>query len=136
MARKPKASATPPAAPPPADDMLDDPKFLQYVVANGGLGLDPLSDEALRLQAKYVASVGDHPLDVLKSFVRNPFLEPKERISAAKVLLEYGARKIPAQLELTGKDGAALVVDSSALGRLSVAELEQLETLLTKAQGA
>ena len=118
----------------PADviDLTADPMFLSFLEANGGLGVDPLSDEGLRIQAAYVAQVGDHPLDVLKTLSRNPFVKPSDRISAAKALLEYGARKVPAQFELKA-EGAALTIDASALSGLSAKELETLEKLLSKA---
>lgn len=114
-------------------DLSTDRQFLDYLAANAGGDLDPLSDEGLQLQARYVAEVGDHPLDVLKTLVKNPWVRPSDRISAAKALLEYGARKVPAQFELTGKDGAALRLDASALSKLSDKELDLLEKILAKA---
>lgn len=116
-------------------DLLTDPQFLAFVEAQGGLGVDPLSDDGVRLQAAYVKMVGDHPLDVLKTLCKNPFVKPSDRISAARTLLEYGARKVPAQLELSGRGGEPLRLDPSVLGKLSAKELDQLEKLLTKAQG-
>jgi hypothetical protein len=125
----------------PVGDDLDDVglsterQFLAFVEAQGGGDLDPLSDEALRLQAQYVAEVGDHPLDVLKTLSANIFVKPSERIAAAKALLEYGARKVPAQLQLSGIDGGAIKLDASALSKLSDKELVTLETILAKAGG-
>lgn len=116
-------------------DLMADPQFLAFLEANGCEGLDPLSDEGLRVQANYVKLVGDHPLDILKTLAKNPFVKPSDRINAAKTLLEYGARKIPAQFELTSKN-TALVIDPSQFSALSAKELETLEKLLGKAQGA
>lgn len=110
-------------------------QFLAFVEAQGGGDLDPLSDEALRLQSQYVAEVGDHPLDVLKTLSANIFVKPSERIAAAKALLEYGARKIPAQLQLSGVDGGAIKLDASALSKLSDKELATLEAILAKVGG-
>lgn len=117
-------------------DFTTDPKFIAYVEAHGGLGLDPLSDEALRFQAQYIKHVGAHPLDVLKQLSLNVFVKPGDRISAAKALLEYGARKVPAQLELTGKNGEALKLDHAQLTKLSDKELATLEALLSKVEGS
>lgn len=117
-------------------DLTTDAQFLAFVEAQGGADLDPLSDEGLRLQSQYIKQIGDHPLDVLKTLSRNIFVKPSDRIAAAKTLLEYGARKVPAQFELSGKDGEPLRLESSMLSRLSAKELETLEKLLTKAQGA
>ena len=113
-------------------DLSTDPQFLRFLEANGGEGIDPLSDEALRIQAEYVKLVGDHPLDTLKSLSSNVWVKPSDRISAAKALLEYGARKIPATLELSGKGGGPISLDPAALSKLSVKELDMLEKILTK----
>ncbi len=109
-----------------------DEKFLQFMEANAGLDMDLLSDEALKLQANFMAR-GTHPFDVLKRIVANPFCAPRDRISASKTLLEYSARKIPAQLEVTGKNGAAVKIDQKMLSALSDEELSLLDTLLSKA---
>lgn len=122
----------------PAEDLPDlatDPQFLKFLEAGGNVGLDPLSDDGLRAQAAYVAQVGDHPLDTLKSLSANVFVRPSNRIAAAKALLEYGARKVPATLELKASD-LGLKLDVSQLSGLSSKELAQLEKLLAKAQGA
>lgn len=127
-------SAQPDSQDPDIVDLTADPQFLAYLEANGCAGLDPLSDEGLRVQANYVKQVGDHPFDVLKTLVKNPFVKPSDRINAAKVLLEYGARKVPAQFELNAKS-TQLTVDANMLGKLSAKELDLLEKLLSKAQG-
>ena len=109
--------------------------FMKFVEANGYKDIDPLSDEALRLQSRYGQTIGKNPFDILKSLSANPFVPPSSRIAAAKALLEYTARKVPAQLELTGRDGGAVKIDPAVLGKLSAKELSQLEQLLLKAQG-
>lgn len=116
-------------------DLSTDPAWLQFLEAGGNTGIDPLSDEGLRIQAAYVNQVGDHPLDVLKTLVKNPWVKPSDRISAAKALLEYGARKVPAQFDIKAT-GMALTVDASMLSKLSDKELSALEKLLAKAQSA
>lgn len=136
--KKPQVAPAPPEEPPEdlADqlDLTTDPLFLQFVEAHGGGDLDPLSPEAVALQARYVREVGDHPLDVLKTLVRNPFVKPAERISAAKALLEYGARKVPASVEVGGPQGAPL--SGLRLSALSDQELGALTALIKKAGGA
>ena len=59
----------------------------------------------------------------------------RSRISAARTLLEYGARKVPAQFDLNTR-GAALNIEASALSALTPKELELLEKLLAKVGGA
>ena len=61
-------------------DLSTDPQFLRFLEAQGGEGIDPLSDEALRIQAEYVKQVGDHPLDTLKSLSANIWVKPSDRI--------------------------------------------------------
>ena len=132
----PKPKVQSPEPQPDADvvDLTADPQFLAFLEANGCPGLDPLSDEGLRIQANYIKLVGDHPLDILKTLAKNPFVKPSDRIAAAKTLLEYGARKVPAQFEVNAT-GAAFTIDASQLSGLSSKELDQLEKLLSKVQG-
>lgn len=113
-------------------DELDDLSFLTYVEGLGHKTLDPLSKEALDLQAKYVASLPQHPLDILRRLSTNVFCTPSERINAVKALMAYTMRAVPTNLELTGKDGSALKIDASALSALSTEELDTLQTLLAK----
>lgn len=113
-------------------DELDDLSFLTYVEGLGHKTLDPLSKEALDLQAKYVASLPQHPLDILRRLSTNVFCTPSERINAVKALMAYTMRAVPTNLELTGKDGSALKIDASALSVLSTEELDTLQALLAK----
>lgn len=108
--------------------------FLSFVEAQGAKHVDPLSNEALELQAKYISQVGDHPLDVLKTLARNPFVKPSDRINAAKVLLEYGSRKPGTDINLSAPT-ASLNVDMTMFSGLSAEDLVKLEALLAKAQG-
>ena len=135
---KPLPKAPEPESPgqSPAPSPLDDPTFFEFVSSQGGLGLDPLSDEALRLQATFVQKVGTHPLDVLRQVMSSPFHKGAERVAAAKALLEYSARKPPSKTELEAKlTGQGVVLDGAALAKLSDAELQVLEKLLLKIGG-
>jgi hypothetical protein len=71
-------------------------------------------------------------MDVLRRIMVNPFCSPNERISAAKTVMEYSMRKVPSNVELTGKNGAPIKLDTSALSKLSLEELAQMEELLAK----
>ena len=138
MTRRAKAQVAatqPPQLPPDDDDELDI-SFLQFLEAQGaGKMVDPLSDDGLKLQAQYVRQLSQHPLDVLRRISQNVFAQPKDRIAAAKALLEYSHRKPTQQLQVSA-DGLGLKLDPAALSGLSTKELDQLEKLLTKAQGA
>jgi len=109
--------------------------YMQYLEAHGGKMVDPLSREGLELQAAYLKYLGDqqHPLDTLRRISVNPWAQTRDRISAAKALLEYTARKIPATIELTGNDGKPLQIDASAMKNLSNSDLDLLVSLLEKA---
>lgn len=109
--------------------------YLQYMEAQGGKLVDPLSREGLELQAAYLKYLGDnqHPIDVLRRISVNPWAQTKDRISAAKALMEYTVRKIPATIELTGNDGKPLQIDASAMKNLSNSDLDLLVSLLEKA---
>ena len=116
-----------------ADDF--DISFLQYLDGqrNSKDFVDPLSDDGLRLQALYVQTFSQHPMDVLRRIMENFAADPKDRISAAKVLLEYSQRK-PAQSLAVKAEDLGLKLDISALSGLDSKELDLLEKLLTKAQ--
>lgn len=114
-------------------DSTDTANFLAYIEGIGRKGVDPLSPEALKIQAQYVAELPQHPMDILRRLMVNPFCSPNERISAAKTLMTYSMRAIPTNLEVSGKDGGAIKIDASSLANLSDTELETLQTLLAKA---
>ena len=109
--------------------------YLQYLEAQGGKMVSPLSQEGLELQAAYLKQMegNTHPFDILRRISINPFLPPKDRIAASKTLLEYMARKVPSTLEVTGADGGPVQVDTEALKNLSSSELDMLSALLEKA---
>jgi hypothetical protein len=110
--------------------------MLRWLEARGNsvTQLDPLSDEGLRLQALYVQSFSQHPLDVMRRIMENPFSEPRDRMSAAKSIMEYSLRKPAQQLALDAK-GVGLTIDASQLANLSTKDLDLLEKLLSKATG-
>lgn len=116
----------------------DNTSFLNYLEAKGSKDIDPLSAQGLRLQADYVKSLGEHahPFDVLNRIMKNPFADPKDRISSAKTLLEYSHRKVPANIEVSGTDGGPIKLDATALKALSTEELGTLLSLLDKAKPA
>ena len=111
----------------------DDKSWLQFLEGKGfGLeGLDPLSDEALRLQALYVQEFSQHPLDILRRIMQNPYADVKDRMKAADTILAYSLRKPAQQLAINAK-GAGVVIDPSKLSGLSAEELGVLEQLLAK----
>ena len=127
-------SATPSA--PPLPDPAFDMQFLSFLDGRRKSGdfIDPLSDDGLRLQALYVQNFSQHPMDVLRRIMENPFADPKDRIASAKTLMEYSQRKPTQQLQVKA-EGIGLKVDASALSSLSSGELDTLEKLLSKAQG-
>jgi hypothetical protein len=92
----------------------------------------------LQLQANYLKYLnhGQHPIDVARRISCNPWVSPRDRLAAAKVILEYSMRKIPTQMEVSGPGGQAIAIDNAALKNLSDAELVQLTNLLDKANTA
>lgn len=110
------------------------PGFWAFLEGMGYKDMDPLSPEAMRLQAEYLKTQSQHPLDILHRLSVNPFCTPNERISACKALMQYTMRAIPNNIEVTGKDGAPLMkFDAKSFANLSDDELDMLQTLLAKA---
>lgn len=122
--------ATSQGNPPLADD-VDTLNFLAYMEGLGRKDVDPLSKEGMDLQAQYIRSLPQHPLDILRRISTNVFCTPSERISAAKTLLEYSLRKVPSTVDLNTKS-EAIRIDASALSALSTEELDTLQALLAK----
>ena len=120
----------------PIDTTPEDFTFIKFLEGrrNTEMIFDPLSDEGLRLQAVYVQNFTQHPMDVLRRIMENIGADPKDRISAAKTLLEYTQRK-PTQSLQVAAEGIGLTLPPSALANLSVKDLDALEKLLAKAQG-
>lgn len=60
------------------------------------------------------ALTGQTPLAFLESIVRDAKQSTKDRVDAAKAMLPYCHRRLPQEIEHTGKDGAAiaLIVDT------------------------
>lgn len=117
-------------------DTEQDMSMLRWLEARGNSvpQIDPLSDEGLRLQALYVQSFSQHPLDVMRRIMENPFSEPRDRMSAAKSIMEYSLRKPAANMVLDAKS-VGLTIDASQLSNLSAKELDTLEKILSKASG-
>lgn len=115
-------------------DGAHSPGFFAFLEGMGYKDMDPLSPEALKLQAEYIKTQSQHPLDILKRLSTNPFCSPNERISACKALMQYTMRAVPSNLELTGKDGGPIMkFDAKTFANLTDDELEVLQTLLAKA---
>jgi len=133
MARR-KNPMSPTPLPPVTDPATpEETSYLQFLEGMGQRVeiVDPLSDEGLRLQALYIQNFSQHPLDAVKRIMENPFSDPKDRLSAAKILMEYSMRKPTTSIDLKAK-GAVIAIDPSTLSALSAAELETLEKLLEK----
>lgn len=107
--------------------------FLQFLEAQGAKGLDPSSTDYLRLQMRYLQTLQDnnHPLDVLRNITLNPWVTPRERISAAKTLLEYTMVKVPSKFEVQGA-GGRVQIDPAQLAKLTDDEITTLVALLEK----
>lgn len=110
----------------------DQVRFIDFVAAKGRKLHDPLSAEGMEMQALFVQEMPDHPMDVMKRIMSNMYCTPSERMSAAKTLMEYSMRKVPSTIDVN-QTTSALKIDASALGALSLEELETLQNLLAKA---
>lgn len=108
--------------------------FRQFLEARGAHKLDPMSPEALQLQMEYLQDLesNKHPLDVLRTIALNPFATPRDRISAAKTIMEYTMIKTPSKVEVAGLAGGPVRLDVSQLAKLSDSELNSLMQLLEK----
>lgn len=104
-------------------------------------GLDPLPDD-LMPDAAWVRARGWSPLEFLVYAYRNPWLKISDRISAARATLDYAHRKLPQTVQVTGADGAPVVLRAAGvaltpenLAKLSDAELDTFRAVLEKLGG-
>lgn len=114
------------------DFRAEELSYFQYIEAQGRKDVDPLSKEGVELQAAYVKSLSQHPVDVMTRIMTNIFCTPTERMNAAKTLMEYSMRKVPSNIDVT-TDSGALKIHASALVGLTMEELDLLEKILAKA---
>ncbi len=97
--------------------------------------IDASGESALGTQDEvdWVKASGWTPLEFLTHAYRNPFQKMENRISAAKAVLDYTHRKLPARIEVSGEVATAgISLDAAALAKLSGEELSALEKLLEK----
>lgn len=117
----------------------DNTSYLTFLEGHpaGKRGVNPTSADAFQVQADYLKVLGEHqhPVDVLRRISLNPWCSPRDRISAAKTLLEYSMAKMPGKIEVSGPAGGAIQIDQSQLKNLSTQELDQLIKLLDKSTG-
>jgi hypothetical protein len=85
------------------------------------------------IREKYGKDV-DSIVEVVRDLARNPMVEPRDRVAAAKLFLERLLGRPVTPMELTGAEGEPLVPKMD-LKRLSDAELMQLIELQKKATG-
>ncbi len=82
----------------------------------------------------WVKASGWTPVEFLTHTYRNPWQKMPDRISAAKAILDYTHRKLPARIEVENSGTVGIAkLDASALSKLSAKELETLEKILEKA---
>ena len=93
-------------------------------------GNSTLTDEEV---AFWIRASGWTPVEFLTTVYRNGFQKMEHRISAAKAVLEYAHKKMPAKLDVSGELGTkSIALDAVAMSKLSDKELEVLTKLLEK----
>lgn len=80
----------------------------------------------------YVVQTGETPLEFLASVYRTPAHDIKDRVVAAKAILEYTHRKVPTKSETTVSMTHA-AIDPALFKGLSDDELKQLVEMLARA---
>lgn len=84
----------------------------------------------------WIKSRGWTPIEFLTHTYRSGHQRMEHRISAAKAVLEFVHRKLPAKIEVEADiTGRGMTLDATVLSKLSDKELEALEKILTKVGG-
>lgn len=86
-------------------------------------------------EEEFITSTGPTPLEFLAEVYRSPLHDPKDRINAAKAILEYTHRKLPTKAE-TNVNLSGPKLNPAMLQGLTDSELETLIKLLEKADAA
>lgn len=97
--------------------------------------IDASGDSALGAQDEvdWVKASGWTPLEFLTHTYRNGFQRMEHRIAAAKAVLDYAHRKLPARVEISGNvAGQNIALDAVALSKLTDKEIDQLLAMLEK----
>lgn len=96
-------------------------------------------DQLLDPDAMWVRASGWTPLEMLTNCYRNPWQRMSDRIAAARAVLDYAHKKLPAELKLSGNPAAPILggvkLDVQALGKLNDQELDLLTSLVDKLGG-
>lgn len=83
--------------------------------------------------AFWIKASGWTPIEFLTTVYRNGYQRMEHRISAAKAVLEYAHKKLPAKLEVSGDLGTkSITLDAVALSKLTDKELEVMTKMLEK----
>lgn len=84
---------------------------------------------------EWIKQSGWSPVEYLTHVYRDPLQHPDRRVQAAKAVLDYAHRKLPAKIEVKGEVNTSnIVLDGVALSKLSDKELATLTALLEKIQ--
>ena len=114
----------------------DEPDVSDLMASYSGLADGPCDIPDAINDPDWVRSSGKTPLEFLTAVYRHPLVQMRDRISAAKTVVEYTHKKMPSAVELSGTNGGSIKVTGAMLAGLSDAELGNLEALLMKANAS
>ena len=83
-------------------------------------------------EEEWIASSGKTPLEFLSDVFRDPSNEIKDRISAAKYVLDYAHKKLPTESVVSGGLSLKNTLDTKTLMKLSDTDIESLMVILQK----
>lgn len=91
-------------------------------------GLDATTAATVR----WMQMTGETPIEVLTRTMRDDEAKMGDRLSAARILMDFVHRRVPTKVEQKIEDVTAPKIDQKLLKGLSAKELTLLETLLKK----
>ena len=83
-------------------------------------------------EEEWVTSSGQTPLEFLSDVFRDPMNDIKERISAAKYVLDYAHKKVASESSINGSLTLKNSIDPQTLMKLSDADIDSLISILKK----
>lgn len=126
-AKERRKQVDPPEPPKDFEDRLSEELFTEGLAANSPSELLDGTAEDL-----WVKSRGWTPLEYLTHTYRNPWQETKDRIAAAKAVLDFVHKKLPQKIEVEGNVVETKKLKAENLSKLTDKELEVFTKLLEK----
>ncbi len=85
-------------------------------------------------EEEWVSETGETPLEFLTSVFRDPLNDMRDRLTAARSVMEYAHKKLASEINVSGGVGVKGSLDAKSLTKLSDEEVDTLLKILAKTE--